>query len=91
MISVRTIGVFLIACAAICLTIAAERYYSAVQTATAIAEQIEGVEFESASLPTVSIVCGLVGIVMLVAGVRLLIDALSRKTEKRHAPGLLEK
>lgn len=78
MISPRTIGVFMIGCGAILLTIAFERYYSVVQTAKAIAEQIEGVEFESVAMPTVSAVCGFAGVVLLAAGLRMLF-------ESRHA------
>ena len=89
MISARTIGVFLIACAGICVTIAIERYYSSVATAEAIAEQLEGVEFDSVSLPMVSKVCGFAGLVMLVAGGKLVVDSLTSKTNNPD-DGLLQ-
>ena len=75
MISPRTVGIFMIACAAICLTIAIERYYSAVATAKAIAERLEGIEFASVEPPRVSYVCGFTGVILLVAGLRLLFES----------------
>ena len=74
-----SIGAFLIACSAICLIIAIERYYSALATAKQVAEMLEGVEFESVGIPIESIVCGLAGGVMLVAGVILI-------AERNHEP-----
>ena len=80
MVSMRTIAVFLIACSAILLTIAIQKYLNAVETAEAIAEHLEGIEFESVSLPIESSVCGFVAVLMFVAGVRLLF-------ESRHGKG----
>ena len=72
MISKRTIAIFLIACSAILFVIAVQKYYNTVATAKAIAERIQGVEFESAALPIQTSVCGLAGVMLLVAGVTLL-------------------
>jgi len=44
MVSMRTIAVFLIACSAILLTIAIQKYVNAVKTAEAIAQHLDGVE-----------------------------------------------
>jgi len=90
MISIRTIGVFMIVCAAICLTIAIERYYSAIQTAEALAEILDGIEFESVSMPTVTKVCGFVGILLLVGGLRMLFDSLRGQKDQDHEDGLLK-
>ncbi len=67
-------AVFLLACSAICLIVAIERYQSAVFTAKAIAAQLDGVEFESAGIPLISLVMGFVSVVFCVAGIRLLFD-----------------
>ena len=75
MVSMRTIAVFLIACSAILLTIAVQKYLNAVETAEAIAEHLEGIEFESVSLPIESSVCGFFAILMFAAGVRLLFES----------------
>ena len=84
MVSARTIGIFLIAAGAILFTVAMERYNSAVTTAKAIADQIEGMEFESVGMPLVSSVCGLAAIVLLVAGAKVLFD--SRHLDKPKNP-----
>lgn len=76
----RSIGAFTLACSLICFIIAFERYQSAVRSAKAIAAAIDGVEFESTRLPTVSVVAGLAGVALLVAGVRLLFE--SRRAHK---------
>lgn len=75
MVSFRTLGVFMIACGALLLTVAIERYYSAVQTAKAIAERLDGIEFESVALPNVSMVCGFAGVMLLIAGARMLFES----------------
>lgn len=80
----------MIACGAICLTIAFERYYSAVQTAKAFADLFEGIEFSSVSIPMVSKVCGVAGVVMLVAGILLLFDTFKGKSEQNDQDGLLK-
>lgn len=87
MVSARTVGIFLIACGAILLTVALERYYSAVETAKAIADQLEGIEFNSVAMPWESSVCGLAAIVLLVAGARTLFE--SRHLDKPKDDGLL--
>lgn len=70
----RSAGLFLLACAAICLIVAIQKYQSAVTTAKRIAEQFDGMEFESVATPQVSVVMGFVGAVLLVAGIRLLFE-----------------
>jgi uncharacterized membrane protein len=80
----RSTGVFLICCSAICLIVAVERYQSAVVTGRKIADQLEGIEFESVGIPLVSTVMGFVAIVFLVAGIRLLLE--SRKSKIQTEP-----
>ena len=55
-----------------CLTIAADKYYSAVARAREFAELSLEVEFVSAGIPTVSLVCGTLGVMLLVASVILI-------------------
>ena len=81
----RTLGAFMIACAAICIIIAVQTYTNAVTTASAIAELIDGVEFESVEPPLVSYVTGICGVVLLVAGARVLFES----TRKPKTDGLL--
>ena len=75
----RIIGIFLVACSAICFIIAVERYLTAVRTGKQIAAALEGVEFESVATPIETTVCGLFGIALFVAGARLLFQSV-RKT-----------
>jgi len=88
MISMRTIAIFLIACSAILFVIAVQKYYNAVATAKAIAERIEGVEFESAGLPVETSVCGLAGVMLLVAGVALLFESRRQRAAKENERSL---
>jgi ABC-type Fe3+-siderophore transport system permease subunit len=74
----RTIGIFLVACSALCFIIAIERYLTAVRTGKQIAATLKGVEFESVSTPLATIVCGVVGVALFVAGVRLLFESVRR-------------
>jgi uncharacterized membrane protein len=67
-------AMFLLACSAICLIVAIERYQSAVFTAKAVAAQLDGVEFESVGIPLISAVMGFVSVVFCVAGMRLLFE-----------------
>ena len=87
MVSIRTIAIFLIACSAIMFVIAFQKYYNAVETAKAIAGQIEGVEFEAVGMPVETSVCGFVGVLLLVAGARLLFESGRRRT--KDEPSLL--
>ena len=49
------------------LTIAADRYYTAIATARKYtAETLPEVEFVSAGIPTVSLVCGTIGVLSLI-------------------------
>ena len=87
MVSIRTIAIFLIACSAILFVIAVQKYYNAVATAKAVADQIEGIEFESTALPIETSVCGFAGVMLLVAGLRLLFE--SRRAVKENEQSLL--
>ena len=58
----------MVASAAMCFLIAYERYDSAVKTAKRIAEALEST-YESVRIPEVTLVCGTVGIALLVSGV----------------------
>ena len=58
----------MLASAAMCFLIAYERYVSAVKTAEQIAEAL-GVIYESVRIPEVTLVCGTVGVALLVSGV----------------------
>ena len=55
-----------------CLTIAADKYYSAVATAREFAELSPEIELDSVNIPTVSLVCGTLGVMLLVASVILI-------------------
>jgi len=77
----RSTGIFAVACPVICFIIAIERYVSKVTTAKAIADQIEGFEFESVATPIETMVAGLAGVVLLIIGLRLTFESL-RKPEK---------
>ena len=90
MISPRTVAVFVIASAALCLTIAVERYYATVRTAKAVAEQIRGFEIDSVGIPRETIVCGLAGIVLLVAGANLLFESFRGGKKATNEDGLLK-
>ena len=88
MVSMRTIAIFLIACSAILFVIAVQKYYSAIATAQAIAERIEEIEFESAGLPIETTVCGLAGVMLLVAGLRLLYESRRQRLAKENERSL---
>ena len=77
---IRSIGVFMIVCSAICGLIAWERYSTAKLTAEAVAERLDGVEFVSVAWPVSSIVAGTLGIVLLVAGVKCMADSFQNTT-----------
>ena len=71
----RSIGTFLIVCAILCGLIAYERYATARNTAIAVAEAIEGIEFTSVTPPITTVVAGLIAIILLVAGVTCLFNS----------------
>lgn len=75
----RTVGVFLLGSASICFLIAWERYHSAGQTAKEVARVLDGIEFESVSTPVETIVGGLLGVAMAVAGVLLIMEYIGKK------------
>ena len=55
-----------------CLTIAADKYYRAFIKARALAEAWPELEYVSVSIPTESLVCGTLGVMLLVASVILI-------------------
>ncbi len=77
----RTVGVFLIGCAVICFLIAWERYYSAVQTAREIARVMPEIEFDSVLTPIETVVSGLLGVTLAVAGVVLIVEYFREKNK----------
>ncbi len=85
----RTIGLFLLACSAICLMVAAERYQATVKAAQEKFAPI-GLEVSSVSLPLVSSVCGLAGIVLFVAGVRLMFEQVKANRAAAKDDGMLK-
>ncbi len=72
-------GVFIFVCSLICLVIAADKYYSAIATATVaaseLAKEIPGFELESVGIPNVTLACGTVGVMLLVASVILIFNS----------------
>ena len=52
--------------------IAGDKYYSAIKTAEEISERMPGFQLESVGIPTVTVVCGTIGVMLLVAGVILI-------------------
>jgi uncharacterized membrane protein SpoIIM required for sporulation len=65
----RSMGIFIFVCALFCLVVAVDKYYSAVKTAEALTERMPGFVLEQVSIPTVSLVTGFIGVMLLVAGV----------------------
>ena len=70
--SERSIGIFILVGGLFCLTIAVDKYYSAMKTAKELSKMMPGFELESVAIPTETIVCGAVGVMLLVAGVILI-------------------
>ena len=72
-------GVFIFVCSLICLVIAVDKYYSAIATATVaaseLAKEIPGFELESVGIPNVTLACGTVGVMLLVASVILIFNS----------------
>ena len=58
-----------------CLTVAVDKYYSAMKTAEAVSEAMRGIQLESVGIPTVTIVCGAIGVMLLVAGLILIVKS----------------
>ncbi len=75
----RSIGIFLIVCSSLCGLMAYERYRSAHVTAVAIAEVMEGIELTSVTPPLTSIVAGLFGVVLFVAGLKCVFSSLQQQ------------
>ena len=55
-----------------CLAIAADKYYSASENARVFLEEAPEIELVSVSIPTESLVCGTLGVMLLVASVILI-------------------
>ena len=89
MVSLRTIAIFLIACSAILFVIAVQKYYNTIATAKAVADRIQGVEFESAAMPIETSVCGFAGVMLLVAGVTLFFESRRQRVAKENERSLL--
>ena len=68
-------GVFIFVCSLICLVIAADKYYSAIATASELSKEIPGFELESVGIPNVTLACGTVGVMLLVASVILIFNS----------------
>ena len=78
--SERSTGIFIFVCALCCLTIAGDKYYSAVKTAEEFSKRMPAFELESVGIPTAAIVCGTIGVMLLVAGSILILKSF-RKVE----------
>ena len=57
----------MVASAAMCFLIAYERYASAIETGKRIAEALN-LTYESVRIPDVTLVCGTIGVALLVSG-----------------------
>lgn len=73
--SERSIGIFIFVCSLFCLTIAVDKYYSAIITAEEFSKAVPGFELESVGIPTVTVVCGTIGVMLLVTGVILIVKS----------------
>ncbi len=78
----RSIGIFLLMCAAVCSLVAFERYNTARTTAIAVAEALDGVDFVSVEIPFTTKIATFLAVVLLVAGLRCLFE-FKRKTADR--------
>ena len=65
-------GVLILVVALFCLTVAVDKYYSAIKTAEELAKAMPGFELEATGIPAVSLVCGALGVMLLVASVILI-------------------
>ena len=86
----RTIGAFMVVSAIICFVIAYDRYQNAWTTGKAIADQIEGFQFEGVTTPIETYVAGFAGVVLLVAGVRCFASWRAIKKAATQEDGLLK-
>ena len=57
------------------LTIAIDKYYSAIATAREIDQQLPEFKLDTVGIPTVSLVCGTLGVMLLVASVILIANS----------------
>lgn len=73
--SLRSVGVLLVVCAGLSGLVAYECYRRADQAGKALAAQIDVFEFESVSIPIYTRVGAFVSVMLLVAGIRCLVNA----------------
>ena len=66
--NVRSLGIYMLACGALCGLIAWDKYYSALKTGQELARRIPEIEFVSVAIPLMSIVCGAGCVMLSVAG-----------------------
>lgn len=71
-------GIFIFVCSLLCLTIAVDKYYSAIITAEGVSEAMPGFELESVGIPMMAIVCGAVGVMLLVCGLILIVKSFQK-------------
>jgi hypothetical protein len=67
--NLRSLGIYMLVCGALCGLIAWDKYYSAVKTGQELARRIPEIEFVSVGIPLISIVCGAGCVMLSVAGV----------------------
>ena len=70
--SQRSMGIFIFVVSLFCLTLAADKYYSAIKTAEEVSKAMPGFKLESVGIPTVTVVSGALGVMLLVAGLILI-------------------
>jgi len=66
--NLRSLGVYMLACGALCGLIAWDKYYSVSKTGQELARRIPEIEFVSVGIPLISIVCGAGCVMLTVAG-----------------------
>lgn len=71
--TLRSIGTLLVAAASLCGLIAYEKYRSAVVTAEAFSQAVDGIEFQ-ATVPIEAWVAGFLAVLLATAGVRCLLE-----------------
>ena len=76
--SERSMGTFILVCSLFCLTIAVDNYYSALKSAEEVAKAMPWFELESVGIPIETIVCGAVGVMLLVTGLILIVKSFQK-------------
>ena len=84
--SERSIGIFIFVCSLFCLTIAGDKYYLSIKNAKKLSQMMPGFELESVGIPIVTIVCGAIGVMLLVAGLILIVKSF----QQADSDGLIE-